>query len=90
MTCAYCGRGGRMTTDHLIKRSQARRSINAARERENPRYKVPACAACNQAVYTRLRVPVSHAHLIPELEALTGGKYDTWDGTPEGLREVVK
>lgn len=79
-----------MTIDHLIKRGQARRNINAARERENPRYKVPACSACNTTLWVRTRVPVSHAHLIPELEALTGGRYSTWDGSAEGLRKVVK
>lgn len=64
--------------------------VAAQRERENPDYKVRACRACNEAKGTRLRVPLSHAHLIPALVALTGGVYAVWDGSAEGLREVVK
>ena len=90
MVCSYCGVARGTTTDHFIKKAQVRRSIAAARERENPRYKVRACLDCNVALYTRLRVPESHAELIPELEAITGSKYAVWRGDAESLREVVK
>ena len=90
MHCAYCGERRGHQTDHLITNNQARRSLRAAQQRNSPRFKVPCCRECNEAKGTRLRVPVELAHLIPELELITGGVYATWDGTPEGLREVVK
>lgn len=88
--CAYCGvaRGG--FTDHLITRSQARRNIAAAKRREDARYKVRACRECNEAKGTRLRVPPALAHLIPEIEALTGGVYAVFDGSAKSLRKVVR
>ena len=88
--CEYCREHRPLTIDHLITTAQKRRSIAAARERENPRYKVLACHSCNVAKGTRLRVPESHAHLIPELQALTHGVYAVWDGSVEALRVVVK
>jgi len=33
---------------------------------------------------------VSHAHLIPELEAITGGKYATFSGEARDLDAIVK
>ena len=90
MNCAYCLTRRAVQTDHMIKKAQARRSARAQNERENPRFKVRVCHECNMAVYTRNRVPVSHAHLIPELEAITGGVYATYDGNPESLREVIR
>ena len=90
MQCAYCGERRGHQTDHLITNNQARRSLRAAKERNNPRFKVPCCSFCNQAKGTLLRVPVVMRHLIPELEQITGGVYATWDGSLETLREVVK
>ena len=90
MICAYCGIRRGNTTDHFIKKNQVARNWRLRVWREHPAYKVRACTECNLAVYTRLRVPVSHAHLIPELEARTNGKYATYDGTAEDLRAVVK
>ena len=83
--CAYCGKAPGRTTDHLIKRAAARRRVEAARERENARYKVKCCHPCNVAIYTLCRVPESHVHLIPELEALTACAYRTWNGDPRTL-----
>jgi len=88
--CAYCQWREGHQTDHLITKNQARRRHTAASARNDPRFKVPCCSFCNQAKGTRLRVPGSHAHLIPELEALTGGVYAVWDGSLEALREVVR
>lgn len=88
--CAYCHQRRGHQTDHLITKSQARRSPAAQRERENPKYKVPCCRFCNEAKGTRSRVPESHAHLIPELERITFNKYATFDGSAESLRAVVK
>ena len=89
MKCAYCGIRRGVQWDHLITRNQARRAVNAARWREDPKYKVRSCMECNIAKGPRLRVPESMAHLIPELEAITDGKYATYDGTAEDLRAVV-
>ena len=88
--CEYCKKAKGHTTDHLITRAQARRNPKAAYHRNDDRYKVRACLACNVAKGTRLRVPVTHEHLIAELGELTGGVYATFDGTAEDLREVVK
>ena len=88
--CAYCLKARGTTTDHFIKKNQVARNPRLKGERENPRYKVRACSDCNLLIYTRLRVPESHAHLIAELEALTSGKYATFSGDPSDLREVVK
>lgn len=90
MNCAYCQRREGHQTDHLITKNQARRRIRADVLRRDPCYQVPACRECNEAKGTRLRVPESHAHLIPELEAITGGVYAVWDGSLEALREVVR
>lgn len=89
MICAYC-RGQASQTDHLITRNQARRRHTAAQARDLAKYKVPSCMPCNIAKGCLLRVPKSHAHLIPELEALTGGVYAVFDGTAASLRTVVK
>ena len=88
-TCAFCG-GRAVQRDHFITRAQARRSPRAAAERETERYQVAICRRCNEAKGPRLRVPESLAHLIPELEAITDGKYATFDGTARDLDAVVK
>jgi hypothetical protein len=90
MICAYCNRNRAVQTDHLINKNQARRRIEAARERENPRFKVPSCFECNVAKYTLCLVPASHADVVRELEEITGSVYRVWFGDPEVLREVVK
>ena len=88
--CAYCGERRGHQRDHLLKSNQARRSVEVARQRENPKYIVPCCSFCNEAIGTRCFVPVSMAHLIPELEALTHSTYRVFDGKAETLREWVK
>lgn len=90
MMCAYCGVREGHQTDHLVTKNQARRRHTAASARNDPRFKVACCSFCNQAKGTRLRVPRSHAHLIPELEALTGGVYAVFSGDLAELRTVVK
>lgn len=79
MTCAYCGAPA-TEPDHLISRNQTRGNMAAARCRDLPRYIVPSCHACNMAKYTLHRVPESMGHLIPEIEAITGNRYEVWDG----------
>lgn len=88
--CAYCRSARAVQTDHLITKNQARRSINAAKQRENPRFKVPACRNCNEGKATRLLVPQSHADVIETLERITMGSYRVWDGSAEALRVVVR
>lgn len=88
--CAYCGVRRAVQVDHLITRNQARRRVAAASWREDARYKVRACRECNEAKGTRLRVPPSHERYIPELQEITGNTYGVWDGTPEGLHEVLR
>lgn len=88
--CAYCNTRRAVQVDHLISKNAARRRHQAQAARERAIYKVPACRECNEAKYTRNRVPVSMAHLIPELEEITGSLYATFDGSAEDLREVVK
>lgn len=80
--CVYCPDRA-VHLDHLISKNQARRRVEAWRARENPRYKLPTCFAHNMRKYTFNRVPPSHAHLIPELEEITGNAYAVWDG--EGM-----
>lgn len=87
--CTYCLKERGSHTDHLITRNQARRNLNAARHRQDARFKVKSCPTCNWRKGTRLRVPVGYA-FTAELEALTGDRYAEFDGTPESLREVVK
>lgn len=91
MMCAYCRSETARNTDHLITRSQARRSLNAARARNEPKFKVPACFACNVRKATRLYVPMGYEHKA-ELERVTGAVYREWDGDPksETFRSVVK
>lgn len=92
--CGYCN-GPAVQRDHYITKNQARRNVKAARERENPRYQVAACRNCNEAKGALLRVSERDAHLIAELEAITGSTYGTWDGNPrtlygsETLRDTV-
>ena len=86
---AYC-QGRATQVDHLIPRNAARRRHTADQARELAKYKVPACMPCNIAKGPLLRVPRSHAHLIPELEALTGNVYGVFDGKLKSLRAVVK
>lgn len=86
--CAYCRKSRGATTDHLITKNQARRMPRAQANREEPRFKVKACSACNIAKYTLLRVPVGYPHKS-ELEEITGCTYGWYDGTPESLREVL-
>lgn len=88
--CAYCRERRGHTKDHLIPRAVARRNPAAAQKRQSGRYIVRCCLTCNHRKGARLRVPTSLAHLIPELSDLTKRPYAVWDGTPEGLREVVK
>ena len=90
MKCAYCGVRRAVQTDHLITRNQARRSVNASRWRNDPKYKVRSCMECNMAKGPRLRVPKSLAHLIDELEAITDGKYATFSGDARDLDAIVK
>lgn len=78
--CAYCGVNRAVHTDHLISKNAAKRRLAAQMNRERAIYKVPACAPCNLRKYTLLRVPPSHAHLIPELEEITGSLYAIFDG----------
>lgn len=86
--CAYCRLVRATQRDHLITRNQARRLPRAAAARDDARYQVPSCADCNLKKYTRLLVPANMAALIPELEAITLGRYRTWDGAslPKVLR----
>jgi hypothetical protein len=90
MICAYCKKRRAVQTDHFVKRAQARRRVEAARERENPRYKAPACRSCNEAIGTRCFVPPGFEDRIPELEALTFSRYAVYDGAAETLRQVVR
>ena len=87
--CAYCGDRA-VQTDHLITKNQARRRAQAQHERENPHFKVRACRNCNEAKGTRLLVPESHEYLIPQLEAITMGKYRVWRGDPDLLRTEAR
>lgn len=88
--CAYCRVRRGHQTDHLITKNQSRRSIAAASARERPEFRVPCCSYCNQAKATRLLVPESREHLIPELQALTHGKYQVWLGDAESLRGKIQ
>lgn len=88
--CVYCLERRAVQIDHFIKKNQARRRPEAMRERENPRFKAPACRECNEAVGTRYRVPITRESLIPELQRLTGNTYATYNGTAEDLRAVVR
>ena len=90
MICDYCGLQRGHTKDHLITRNQARRNPKAAYHRKDAKFIVRACLRCNVNKGTSLRVPPSHEHLIPELEAITGGVYAIYDGTSATLRSVVK
>ena len=90
LPCAYCGKRPGKFVDHLITKAQARRRPRALINRDDPRFKVPACRECNEAKGTRLRVPASRAHLIPQLQRITGNVYAVWQGDAEGLRGVVK
>ena len=89
-SCAYCTEKPAVHRDHLITKNQARRRPLAAVARNDPKYIVRSCADCNWIKGLRLFVPESHAHLIPELEALTMGRYRVWTGDAETLRVVVK
>lgn len=84
--CAYCNDRRGHQTDHLITSNQARRNLNAARERENPRFKVRCCHQCNMAKGTLLLAPASHADIIEELEQITKNEYRVWDGDLAALR----
>ena len=87
-TCAYCGSIATQR-DHLIPKNAARRRPRAAAERENEKYQVPTCHGCNIAKGSLLRVPTKLAHLIPELEEITGSVFGTFDGTAADLRRVL-
>lgn len=90
--CAYCGKPGDMTRDHVVPRSLAERL--QARGVVIPAHllrTVPAHSRCNNHKGSSRWVPRSWAPLLDELNALIPGarvKFKVWDGSTK-IRRII-
>ena len=83
MICAYCRTERAVHKDHIMSKGDRRRHEGWDSET------VDSCASCNWRKLTRRLVPVGYPRL-EELREITGKVWKEWDGSIEGLREVLR
>ena len=82
--CAYCRKERAVHKDHIMSKSDRRRHEGWDDET------VDSCAACNWRKLSRHLVPRGYPRLA-ELNELTPNRpWEEWDGSVEGLREVLR